>query len=268
MLTGLKHTLRNNSFFWRYFLNRRDSFKYLIEPVKTTIPGIAEIINELRKNGIAIADARQIIGSELYQELYNSAMQLRESRASMESDKDYARFYLDRAYDASSIWARVSEHKNIADVAKGYFRMRDPRLVYYDLWENLPVNEAPKDAQLWHRDRDDLQILKVFIYFTDVDEETGAFVYAPGTQSLGNIKKEPAYFLEKGKQKRSYDEDMNKIVPRDQWISGKGLKGTIVFADTHGYHKGGFVKNSFRFLFTCMYLSRYSGRVRFENVAK
>jgi ectoine hydroxylase-related dioxygenase (phytanoyl-CoA dioxygenase family) len=130
----------------------------------------------------------------------------------------------------------------------------------------MPGTDSPKNAQLWHRDRDDMQILKVFIYFTDVDEETGAFVYAPGTHALGTITKQPAYFLEDGKTKRSYDEDMNKIVPQDKWLLGKGSTGTIVFADTHGYHKGGFVKTKFRFLYTCMYLSGYSGRIRFDNV--
>src|SRR4026207_2382053 len=101
MITGIKKTLKNNSFFWRYFLNRKDSFKYLLEPVKTDAPGILKIINDLRRKGIATANARDIIGADLYNELYDTAMQLRESRSSMESDKDYARFYLDRVYDAN-----------------------------------------------------------------------------------------------------------------------------------------------------------------------
>jgi Phytanoyl-CoA dioxygenase (PhyH) len=265
-MASLKHTLKNNPFFWRYFLNRKGSFQFLMHPSKISNPVVVKMLDNLRRNGVAIGNAEDIIGKDLYNELYENAFRLRYADTAQDSDKEYARFYLERNYDSNSIWAKVSEHKNIVDIAKGYFRMEDPRLVYYDLWENLPVNEAPKDAQLWHRDRDDLQILKVFIYFTDVDEQTGAFVYAPGTQALGNVKSEPSYFLENGKQKRSYDADMDKVVPSDKWIMGKGKKGTIVFADTHGYHKGGFVKNNFRFLFTCMYLSRYSGRIRFDNV--
>lgn len=267
MIENFKRKLRNNSFFWRYILNRKDSFDYLLHPLKVNQPLVSKLLKDLRMNGIATGNAEDIIGKELYQELYDQAFQLRKSGSYQESDKQYAKFYLDRVYDANSVWAKVANNQNIYDIAKGYFKMKDVRLVYYDLWENFPVNEAPKNAQLWHRDRDDLQILKVFIYFTDVDEETGAFVYAPGTHVPGHIKLEPGYFLEDGKQKRSYDNDMNKIVPENKWISGKGKKGTIVFADTHGFHKGGFVKNNFRFLYTCMYLSKYSGRIRFENVS-
>jgi hypothetical protein len=107
----------------------------------------------------------------------------------------------------------------------------------------------------------------VFIYFTEVDEEAGALFYAPGTHILGPIQTESSVFVDEEKTPRSYDENMDLVVPKEKWISGKDLKGTIVFADTHGYHKGGFVKDKFRFLYTCMYLSNYSGRIRFSNVS-
>jgi hypothetical protein len=267
MINKLKKTLRHNHFVWKYYLNLEPTFRYLFNPVKIEDKKIEKILEELRKNGVALASAAEVIGTELLKELEQEAQRLRTQNASFLSDKDYAKFYLEQVYDPSSIWARVAESKNVKDIASSYFQMNEPRLVYYDLWENLPSNDSPKNAQLWHRDRDDLQILKVFIYFTDVDEETGSFLYAPGTHILGTFQKEPTVFIDESKTSRSYDENMDQVVPKEKWISGKGLKGTIVFADTHGYHKGGFVKDKFRFLYTCMYLSRYSGRIRFSNVS-
>ena len=266
MLSKIKKLLRNNRFVWKYYLNFKVSIKYIFQPLTVQSLESKSLLNTLKKNGIAIGDAEKIIGANLFNNLLNEAIKLKEKNSAELSDKDYAKFYLDNKYDKDSIWARVAECEAIKFISQSYFEMRNPRLVYYDLWENFPSDDSPKNAQLWHRDRDDLQILKVFIYFTDVDEDTGAFVYAPGTHILGSVKKDPAYFLEDGKTPRSYDEDMEKIVPSDQWISGSGIKGTIVFADTHGYHKGGFVKNKFRFLYTCMYLSKYSGRIRFSNI--
>ena len=267
MISKLKKTLRHNFILWKYYLNAKTSFRYLFSPVKIERKKINLILTELRKNGIAIASAEDVIGKELFHELDQEAQRLRVRNVSFLSDKEYAKFYLEQVYDAASLWARVAESKHIKEIANSYFQMNEPRLVYYDLWENQAGTDEPKNAQLWHRDRDDLQILKVFIYFTDVDEDTGAFVYAPGTHILGPIQGDPESFLENGKIKRSHDENMEKVVAKDKWISGKGSKGTIVFADTHGYHKGGYVKNKFRFLYTCMYLSRFSGRIRFSNVS-
>jgi hypothetical protein len=262
----LKKTLRNNYYFWYYFLNRRFSFRYKKPYSNDNL--IDNLIQRLRINGIAIENAENILPENLLKELQVNSNHLRSNNLSNKTDKNYAKFYLERIYQSDSVWAKIAEHPNIIHIAKAYFKMDRPRLVYYDLWENFPSGEAPKNAQLWHRDRDDLQILKIFIYLTDVDERTGAFVYAPGTHILGKHQKEPRYSLDETGTKRTSDDQMAQVVPETDWISGAGKKLSIVFADTHGFHKGGYVKEDYRFLYTCMYLSPYSGRIRFSNVKK
>jgi hypothetical protein len=51
---------------------------------------------------------------------------------------------------------------------------------------------------------------------------------------------------------------MAAVVPESQWIPCVGPKGTIVFADTRGYHKGGLARERDRIMYTCMFTSQAS----------
>jgi hypothetical protein len=51
---------------------------------------------------------------------------------------------------------------------------------------------------------------------------------------------------------------MAAVVSPDHWVICTAPKGTIVFADTHGYHKGGFTTERDRVLYTCMFTSQAS----------
>lgn len=266
MISEFKAFIRNNIYSWRFILNTKVSLKYLLHFNATKSIFDRNILSELAAKGIAFGSAKEILGDDLFNELFEEACKLRQNKKSKESDKEYARFYLDNEYEAESVWARVADNRKIKQIAMDYFKMKSPKLVYYDLWENIANSDEPKNAQLWHRDRDDLMILKIFIYLSDVDVSNGAFTYAPGTHIIGHNQKEPEYFLENGKTKRSYDAQLERIVPKENWIIGSGKMGTIVFADTHGLHKGGFVTTGSRFLYTCMFLSPYSGRMRFTNL--
>ena len=92
----------------------------------------------------------------------------------------------------------------------------------------------------------------------DVDEGTGPFTYAPATHRKGKFRSiEPGFFLEGG-VRRTTDEQMNAVFPREGWKTGIGKKGTIIFADTRGFHKGGEARTRDRLMYTCMYTSRAS----------
>jgi hypothetical protein len=55
--------------------------------------------------------------------------------------------------------------------------------------------------------------------------------------------------------KRTVDEQMDKVVAKEKWVTALVPKYTVVFADTHGYHKGGLAREHDRLLYTCMYTS-------------
>lgn len=100
----------------------------------------------------------------------------------------------------------------------------------------------------------------------DVGPDNGPFYYAPGTQIGGRVKKEPRFYKELEGTHITTEEMMNEVILRDHWVSATGKKGTVVLADTHGYHKGGFVKEGERSLFTCMYVSPSCGRRYFQKI--
>jgi hypothetical protein len=110
---------------------------------------------------------------------------------------------------------------------------------------------------LWHRDREDFLITKIFVYLSDVDEGAGPFTYARGTHPKGDVRKEPGYSLE-GNVRRSTDEQMAEVLAPERWFRGVGPKGTIIFADTRGYHRGGLARERDRVMYTAMFTSQAS----------
>src|SRR5439155_1288274 len=74
----------------------------------------------------------------------------------------------------------------ILDVVDGY-RGEPARLIDFDNWYTIPEARADTrvKSQRWHRDPWDNHIVKVFVYFSDVDEEAGPFEYVPGSAAGG-----------------------------------------------------------------------------------
>jgi hypothetical protein len=155
--------------------------------------------------------------------------------------------------DLDNPFARFALQPRLLEIANSYFGMFT-RLRYYNVWHTFASQEAPRQSQLWHRDREDFKILKVFVYLSDVDEGAGPLTYAKGSQLSGGLKRNPEHFIEGG-VKRSTDEQMAAVVPTEQWFKATGPKGTIVFADTSGYHKGGLARTHDRLMYVCMFTS-------------
>ncbi len=157
-------------------------------------------------------------------------------------------------FDPTNIFARFALSRSFVNIANSYFRMQT-RLRYYNVWYTSASETTARESQLWHFDREDRYILKVFVYLSDVDIGSGPFTYAPGTHKKGRFSSiAPAFFDENG-VRRTTDEQMSNVYPPERWRVCTGMKGTVVFADTRGFHKGGEARTSDRLMFTCMYTS-------------
>ncbi len=99
-------------------------------------------------------------------------------------------------------------------------------------------------------------LLKVFVHLSDVDEGAGPFIYAAGTHPKGRVRRRPGSIDPHDRVKRSDDSQMAKVVEPEKWIQGIGPKGTIIFADTRGYHKGGWAREHDRVMYVCMFNSK------------
>jgi hypothetical protein len=223
----------------------------------------------LNRDGVAMTSADALFGAySPYDELCNAVelskssqtAQIAKARedaddASAVGKKTFMVEYLGRypTLDPLSVYARLALNKNVLGVANAYLGMHS-RLRYYNIWHTLPTQIAPRESQLWHRDREDHLIVKVFVYLSDVDESGGPFTYAPGTHPKGHLRREAAYFLE-GTVKRSTDAQMCEVMSAEKWFKGIGPKGTIIFADTRGYHKGGLARKHARLMYTAMFTS-------------
>ena len=276
-LSGAKRrlggALRQSDFYWRYVANCKPWSAYQFD--KTSLNDTQRVLlQSLWRDGIALTTVKELIGEvPLFEQLENAVSTL--ERTTLSGDLLRARERVDtpgfKSYliellgpspvlDPNAIYVRFAVQPAVLNIANTYFGMYT-RLRAFNVWHNFPSTKEPRNSQLWHCDPEDRYILKMFVYLTDVNEESGPLVYARGTHAQGSIKSVPKSFKDpETTARRSTDVQMSAVVPKDRWLTAVGPKGTVVFADTRGYHKGGLVRGQERILYNCMFTSQASTR--------
>lgn len=268
LLRETKQKLRQNALTWRFVLNLRSTVGHLFGSAALSTEA-KRVLAELNQHGIAVTTSESLLGGNcVYQELCSTIGQLEKEQgpriqtararagdANAIGEKTFLHFLLgDKpSIDSASVFARFALQEQILGISNAYLGMYS-QLRYYNVWHTLANTGLARESQLWHRDRDDYLTCKVFLYLNDVDEGGGPFTYAKGTHPKGANHAEPSFTLE-GTVKRSDDNQMAAAAPRETWVKATGRSGTIIFADTRGYHKGGEARTSDRIMYTCMYLS-------------
>ena len=151
-------------------------------------------------------------------------------------------------------WFRTVASRRMLDVANAYLRLWS-KLSYVDLWYTAPqtAGEERVASQNWHFDFDDKHLLKAFLYLVDVAPEDGPFEYVPGSQPGGRYHAvRPWTPMGYG---RVSDEDVSRAVPAEEIQSFTAPKGTVIFCNTSGLHRGGFSVGKARVLATATYCS-------------
>src|SRR4051794_33234194 len=68
-------------------------------------------------------------------------------------------------------------------VVSSYFNLW-PKLIYADAWYSIPMDPGKRiGSQQWHRDPEDKQMVKVYLYFSEIDANAGAMEYMLGTSN-------------------------------------------------------------------------------------
>ena len=88
--------------------------------------------------------------------------------------------------------------------------------------------EQYKNAQYFHWDNDFSKFLKLYIYLTDVDEDSGPHIFIPKTHKKKFIQTSLC---------RLYDDNLIYNT-YDKKIKFVGKSGSLFFADGYGLHKG------------------------------
>ncbi len=151
-------------------------------------------------------------------------------------------------------WFRACVSRRMLDLANAYLRLWS-KLSYVDLWYTAPqpADEERVASQNWHFDFDDKHLLKAFLYLVDVDESAGPFEYVPGSQPGGRYHGvRPWAPMGYG---RVSDEDVARAVPHEDIATFTAPRGTLIFCNTSGLHRGGFATGTARVLATATYCS-------------
>ena len=135
----------------------------------------------------------------------------------------------------SDVVQRLVTDPFLLRLAQSYFGSV-PVLSYVTMWWST-CRDSPGGsylAQRFHFDDNGLQWLKIFVYLTDVDADSGPHSYIKGTHAPGS---DAGSLLKRGAIRLS-DEEVIGSFPPDRLLEALGPTGTIVVADTWGLHKG------------------------------
>ena len=152
-------------------------------------------------------------------------------------------------------WLRFAAGDALLDVVNSYRNVKT-KLIDVDQWYTIPVaGESERHAsQQWHRDPEDQHVVKVFLYFSDVDEDAGPFEYIRQSAEGSTY----GHLWPWGAAETRYPptEELERIVPESDRVLATGPAGTLVICDTSGFHRGGYARSKPRILYTQTYVNR------------
>jgi hypothetical protein len=247
---------------WRYWDNSGPWARHWLRGERARGEG-ARVLAELNRLGVARTSVERLLGrTEEWEALRAQVERAGQARAAeMAEARQWAgvpgekKSFLFELPDQSGLYDGFALLGPIVHVVNGYLGM-EAKLAYANVWHSFTTEAPPQRSQLWHRDQDDYLEVKIFAYLRAVEDGAGPFTYAPGTHPKGRVRAEPESFREPGHgNRRSTDEQMARVVPPELWVRATGPAGTLLFADTRGYHKGGYARTQERLVFTAMYTS-------------
>ena len=229
------------------------------------------VLRSLQEDGIALVPFRELFDEDLWHEaVVDIEPFIRETEEAMRNVGDRPtgkeEMFVRRFYEKSGgggkkgrstlsvrdPMLRIAASEPILGVVNSYTEQWR-RLSYLDNWVTLPYPNSDEriETQRWHRDPEDPHVVKVFIYFSDVDEEAGPFEYVRGS-SPGGLYGDLWPWSE-AKRYPPSDELEAAVAPEDR-LALTGPAGTVIFCDTVGFHRGGFARTKPRILSVSVYL--------------
>lgn len=239
-----------------------------------------KVVDDLNQYGIAIVDINELfpdkiwwsklsedsakfVGSGEIQE-YIHRFKNKESIKGFATEH-YAKKYLYRKYNidrknkeisCNDEFLKFGIEERMLNTIAGYLG-RYPKLRMIDLWYNIAVGEeSPTHSQNWHRDGEDTELVKVFLYFNDIDENAGPFTYVPNSHLKGKYGDLwPAETVLKHIYGGVYPDtkELEEKFNKEEMKVCTGKAGTLIFCDTYGLHKGGHCKTTDRILGNWVY---------------
>jgi hypothetical protein len=261
-LRGIRATYRLHD---RMLSNRKS--RALYESERPQLDDVQRrILADVEAEGYATVAFTELFGEEQWQEL--EVMRDRfvaETEAGLAKGGDNVRVRAGKefvvrlhSYDVQlsldDPWFRTAASHRLLDLANAYLEMWS-KLEYVDVWYSVPqpADAARISSQRWHRDYNDQHLLKVFLYLVDVDEAMGPFQYVPGSQPGGQYA--DAWPWEPLGKNYPTEEELEALIPSSSVRAFTAPKGTLIFCNTAGFHRGGLSTTNPRVLATATYSS-------------
>lgn len=225
-----------------------------------TLDALGERLSrELHRDGIAITHVDEFFPEGgVFATLSNYMAGKVPSKQTL-TKKTFLRQYWDdpSVLDFENPFIKIALNERVLRVVNNYNHFFS-YLYYFTLNKTVPVAEGtpPEQSQRWHRDPEDRQMVKVFIYLNDIDETSGPFIHVKGSQYGGRL----GHLFPQDPPRGCYPSAkvLEAVVPPHEILTGTGRAGTLVFCDTAGLHKGGYATKKERIMFTAGYCSRAS----------
>ena len=133
----------------------------------------------------------------------------------------------------------IINDENILSTASLYFNSPF-KLDYASVWWSFKNEDIAKEkTQFFHRDLDSFNLLKFFVYLTDVDENSGSNQYVLFSHKNNFNKKISRTTFKEDDIKANLDKDL---------FTFTGKSGSVIAADTFGFHRGKTPKSNDRLM--------------------
>lgn len=122
---------------------------------------------------------------------------------------------------------RVANDPKYLSIAAGFLGCQ-PTISLITIWWSFAGRDKPVHAELFHRDVDDWKFVKLFIYLTEVDEETGPHIYVKNSVNSDKCLK----------IRRYEDQEVEEAFGKENILCLTGHAGETFMENTYGFHKG------------------------------
>ncbi len=137
----------------------------------------------------------------------------------------------------------IANDPRVLDVIRGLFGC-EPTIGFMTAWWSIPTKDGvPRQAENFHRDVDDMAFIKMFLYLSDVGEDTGPHVYMRGSHADDRL-------LSIG---RFEDSRVFGTFGDNAVVEFRGPAGTSFLENTFGLHRGRPVVAGKRLIFQVVY---------------
>jgi hypothetical protein len=137
---------------------------------------------------------------------------------------------------------KIANDSKVLNAVTKYLGVQ-PTISNINCWWSFGDRESAKEAQFYHRDLDDYKFLKMFIYLTDVSENSGPHIYIKRSHKSNKLNK----------LRRFNDLEVNEQFKRADILTLTKPKGNTFIEDTYGIHKGQLPKNGNRLILQIQY---------------